>query len=285
MNSNLLDQLNNILRQNFIVEGIDFCTDSCLILQYLNFLERRIPEKTRNCLQTSIFKEELQKLPTDLQKGFSKLKKAIENGENLNKYQSTKIDISSYTDKLYLHEQLIHFHLKPEMYPKNPKFIDRSNNMAIVFINSEKVIFIKIKVHGGDTWTSNEYIKILDKEFPQDIRNKKLIGIKPDNYTKDEINNLRNKGAIYIIGNENEDGYCNTLDPVKALTLKEKEKEKENRLDQAKLSHLEIKKQLLKDLEQLNINLEKDSQVEIKTKIKKLLSDLGSLAPLDYTSS
>ncbi|WP_179995845.1 hypothetical protein, partial [Acinetobacter sp. YH16053] len=96
-------------------------------------------------------------------------------------------------------------------------------------------------------------------------------GIKSDNYTKREINNLRNKGAIYITGNENEDGYCNTLDPIKSLNNKGK-------LDQTKYSHLKIKEKLLKDIEKLSTNLENSSPEEIKIQIKELISDLGSLS-------
>ena len=102
--------LDNIYREYLEEAGIDFKERKSAFFQYMNANDRLITPQPRQVYEASVLK-----IPEKLKENYEKLKQKIINGENINAYQSTKLHDSSFIDKLFTFENLVHFHLEGKL--------------------------------------------------------------------------------------------------------------------------------------------------------------------------
>ena len=237
--------LDNIYREYLEEAGIDFKERKSAFFQYMNANDRLITPQPRQVYEASVLK-----IPEKLKENYEKLKQKIINGENINAYQSTKLHDSSFIDKLFTFENLVHFHLggEIELHPKfNRMYMERTGDLIVGLVKENSVYFLEIKPHHKDTWLNKSYLEILSKEFPEAIEDKKLHMTDGDEFNYTLIDNLRRISMNYAIKTENGNVYTNT--PV-VLTR-----------DNVRLKHVIMKDQLMTNI--------KGSAEEIKQSLRE----------------
>jgi len=183
--------IENIYKKYLIKENLTYKNNQSYFYQYMNFLERYIIPKPRKVLESSNLK-----MSNDIEiQGYVKLKEKINKGEDINQYQSKKLDNPFYIDELFNFEGLVHLHLGnsiEDKKSKNRSYIDRTENLAIAIINDERAYILCIEPHGKDTWINEKYFKILRHEFPELFKEQAIGEI-----SLDDIKKCRNLGISY----------------------------------------------------------------------------------------
>lgn len=202
--------LNNWAKNTLIEENISFKNDEETIpyfIQLLNHKSKLIKPIPRNVSFSRNFQ-----ISPDNQEGFNQLLTCIKNGINVNPYLS-KISLDGgKVDGLLDNYGLKHFHLGKEE-EENSNFIQRTGELALVFITNDEVFFVASKMHGrghGLIWYEKDVLEILHQERPDLISNFKVenfTDISPTITEALDIKRLRDKqintyitlsdGAVY----------------------------------------------------------------------------------------
>lgn len=158
--------IENIYKKYLIKENLAYKNTQSYFHQYMNFLDRYIIPKPRKVLESSNLK-----ISNNVKtQGYEKLKEKISKGEDINQYQSKKLDESFYIDELFNFEGLVHLHLGDSIEDKksrNKNYIDRTENLAIAMITDARAYILSIEPHGKNTWVNEKYLQILRHEFPE----------------------------------------------------------------------------------------------------------------------
>lgn len=198
-------------------------------IQLQNYLSRVIPTKIRKVSISSSFK-----VSDENRKGFNILKKAIAEGNDLNKHLSKLTTNAEFADGLFDYYGCVHFHLGENLeYDKKVKseFYERTCEVALAILTDNEVFFIEAKPHGKEypeTWTSLSVLEIVHKEKPYlIIKNKviNMIDITPKISSHEHILALRNNGYGFAVTLSDGSSYMPAmLGPVSVALPENKKK-------------------------------------------------------------
>ncbi len=94
------------------------------------------------------------------------LKTKIENGENVNRHQSSELFNHHVNDHLVYDWSIYHLHLSSER-TKDDYFNDRTKKILFSFIDKERALFLDIDKHPPhDVFANKKLLQILDNNWP-----------------------------------------------------------------------------------------------------------------------
>nr|VFJ92702.1 MAG: hypothetical protein BECKLFY1418B_GA0070995_103810 [Candidatus Kentron sp. LFY] len=143
------------------------CDDKKVIDTFLNLQKRLVSPVPREILKSNEFL-----CPPELQQGLSNVEGVIRQGGNLTPYLSKFIKKPDYDDPLLNHWDIHHIHLGSEI--ELDGFIKRTTQMLFCRFDNEKAYFISVLPHGS--WTKQDMIKVLHKNWPESIKNFRING-------------------------------------------------------------------------------------------------------------
>jgi hypothetical protein len=77
-------------------------------------------------------------LPAEIKNGLRHFIEKAERGDDLSPHLSTKIDKPDYPDLMFLDWGIYHFHLGTTPYAKNPKFVNRTDELLLAMIDQRE---------------------------------------------------------------------------------------------------------------------------------------------------
>ena len=185
------------------------------LVRWLDFVLRYIPRTPRTILASKKFPKILD---VETERALHKLEQLIQNGGDINPYQSKGLILhkdtsgnkrQQRTDLLFADWGVHHFHLTDTPIPNNSYFSDRSDWVLFCMVGSDFIGFIDIKHHGQkDVFSDPDLIKIVAENWPEIMERYKINGIVgmqsgSETYSSEEIDALRKSGlgSILKIGN------------------------------------------------------------------------------------
>lgn len=159
-----------------------------VVRKYLGVLHRTIPTRPRLVLQSAEFV-----CRQELENGYAEIKRKATAGESLMPHQSRLLDDPDYSDPL-LNDWGVH-HLHLGTVTARHGYVVRTDELLFARVTDHHLYSIQIYPHGS--WSRQEIVRILARNWPDEIEKYRLKGIKPilPQYTDQEIQNLRNAGV------------------------------------------------------------------------------------------
>lgn len=134
-------------------------------IAFFECLRRRVPARPRRVEVAPEFS-----VPLKHQRAFETLRSKLECGDDVTPYMSRTIMDAGKKDPLLNDWRVQHFHLGDRPHPKKPGFVAGTKEIALAWVDSEAVYFIKMGSHGRDvgnaTWGDAEILNILDRRWP-----------------------------------------------------------------------------------------------------------------------
>ncbi len=135
--------------------------------QYCSLQLRVLDPKPRKILKSKEFACPVEKL-----EALSKFEEAVKTGKNLIPYMSLKILDANYDDKFLYDWSFFHFHLGIKPYYKDPRFIERSDQLLITYVDmnhDDTMYFIEVRPHVNEVWYDQQLVRILADNWPKVI--------------------------------------------------------------------------------------------------------------------
>ncbi|WP_336982445.1 hypothetical protein [Acinetobacter modestus] len=195
--------LNEWAKDELKKKNLEFDPQVPAYMQLQNHLSRLITNKPRKFSTSNAFH-----VSSENQKGFSELKKAIEEGKNLNQHLSKLITNARFVDGLFDYYGCVHFHLGDTLIQDKKtgsEFIERTGEIALAIVNDDEVFMIETKQHGSkypETWTNLSVIEIIHAERPDLIAKNRvslLQDISPTITDDEDILALRKSGICFAV--------------------------------------------------------------------------------------
>ena len=120
-------------------------------------------------------------------------------GLNLNPYQSKKAFDADVHDGLFNDWGIHHLHLSTRKKKPGDFFVERSDYLLFVRFTETIAFLLDIQLHKEkDVWSKKEFIRIIQRNWPESIADKEMPGITFDPDLDDNaIGILRNKGYLF----------------------------------------------------------------------------------------
>lgn len=175
---------------------------------HFNFMIRKIPSIPRAILKADTFI-----YPNQNRDVLLSIEAKIEFGEDLTCYLSDKIDKLRFDDDLLNDWGIHHLHLGSN-FEHNPKFIKRTSELLFVRFSDAKAYFIGVYDH--KSWTKQELIEIIHRNWPESIEKFRIKGINGISRipTEQDIYALRKGHVNYVIKIEPDNFYIPIGDGV-----------------------------------------------------------------------
>lgn len=191
--------VNKWAKNQLIKLNIDFDENNSIpyFIQYLNYRSKSIIQKKRTVTCSTKFS-----VTDENQNGFEALKKALENGNDVNAYLSKLSIKADKIDGLLDSFGVKHFHLGEKI---SGQFVNRTGEIALALVTSDEVFFIRTKMHGKDhpnTWFEKDALEIIHAERPlliESFKSSSLLCISDKVNTTEDIKMYRNMGVVSFI--------------------------------------------------------------------------------------
>ncbi|WP_318617634.1 hypothetical protein [Sporosarcina sp. YIM B06819] len=160
--------------------------------QYFNLLRRLIPVVPRKVLIAKEFQ-----CPHELQSGLNIIKEKIEQGIDLRPHLSRLIADLTYDDDLLNDWDIHHLHLGTILEADG--FVERDDLLLFVRFDEHNAYFINVMGHRS--WTNQDMIRIIHRNWPESIerfRLKEAISLNKSVTDKD-IKVFRKAHSVYFI--------------------------------------------------------------------------------------
>lgn len=131
------------------------------VYSYLLYYEKFISLRPRKIVKSKQFSPHLRYID-----GLKSLEDAIENGGDLNLYQSKGYDRLN-EDQMYNEWGIRHFHLGEKVDSKTGK-IERTEHVLFAIVTHNTVYFIQVKSH--KSFSSKIFLEIVDSNWPELIK-------------------------------------------------------------------------------------------------------------------
>jgi len=181
-----MDALNHIMSELKVlgVEPPSSDLTECALLLFK--LERRCPEaRPRQTKLSTTFA-----VPDELRKGVELLREAIHRGDDLKPYLSRGTFKVERSDELLDDWGILHLHLGERFQADG--LIEGTKTVAFVLVRDDCVYFINSLPHGGDTWVHENFIHVIDQNWPE-LLPRIVSPMTPDLLSPQERKHLRRK--------------------------------------------------------------------------------------------
>lgn len=161
INCTLVLQWYSFVRGELISLGLDVTniSDQECAIKWISWNRRRIKPSVRNIHKSAGFQ-----CPVSRQQGLNELEEAFKDGKEIWPWQSTLIDRIPYEDKMYNDFGIMHFHLGVGPYTRHPNYIDRTDELLFVVINSKDVYEVGVYLH--NEWYELDILDIINNNWP-----------------------------------------------------------------------------------------------------------------------
>lgn len=200
MKFNFEYDLKQLLSKEFDYYGITLSPKSdltSLLFNYFTIRNKLILPIKRNVKYNPEFLKNLHIHPKEKEIRF--LQKNIEEGKDINFFQSKRLFQSNFHDHLVNEWNIYHLHLSLSKQTKS-KFYKQTNQLLFIYINSEQAIFLDTALHSKGIFADVKWQEILHDHFPEIIepyRENEILDISLNPNAEDR-QMLWNKG--YSIG-------------------------------------------------------------------------------------
>lgn len=213
---------------------ISSISDDEIPLFYFNAENRRPEKKVRELILADSFV-----CPQELSEGWEKLKKKVEDGEDLTPNLSKLINKLNNKDSMLNDWGVYHFHLGKKM---KGSFTERTGPLLFALLNGNSFYAIGIFDHGS--WANQDIVEIIHRNWPTIIESYRIRGALDMSYSFTEQERLAarsvginvftsvNDGTIYApMGGGVAGSMFNTQAVFKKIRQKTKLEELERYLD------------------------------------------------------
>lgn len=197
---NFSDDLHEIVSQELSSFGHPPSTgeDIHTILVRLINIKRRIPpmiswtvKKSQDLINKS--------LSPNISNGLQSFVNKAESGQDLKPHISTKINNPNYQDLMFYDWEVFHFHLGINPDPKQPEFVERTNELlfAITDVNSATMYLLDIHPHRGG-FTNQNLLVIVENNWTDILDPYTFINVEEIDQTpsNDDIDQFREGGIV-----------------------------------------------------------------------------------------
>ncbi|CAM5734346.1 hypothetical protein SAFG77S_11611 [Streptomyces afghaniensis] len=161
-------------------------------MQYFNLLRRLIPAVPRKVRMAKEFT-----CPPELRSGLCLVTEKIEQGKDLRSHLSRNIIDLDYDDDLLNDWDIYHLHLGTSI--DDDGFVKRTGPVLFVRFDGEFAYFINVMGHGS--WTNQDMIRIIHRNWPESIERFRIKGVLGLNnsLTNQDIKKLRKAHVVSFI--------------------------------------------------------------------------------------
>lgn len=182
--SDWVEMLKDILSNHWSY-NISSISDDEIPLFYFNAKDRRPEKKVRELILADSFV-----CPQELNEGWEKLKKKVEDGEDLTPNLSKLIKKIKNKDSMLNDWGVHHFHLGEDM---EDSFIKRTGPLLFALLVDDN--FYAIGIFDHDSWANQDIVEIIHRNWPMVIDSYRLRGAIDMSYHVDEQERLTFRSA------------------------------------------------------------------------------------------
>lgn len=168
-----------------------------MLIDYLTINKKYINQKSRQVFVSPLLQAKLENHPKRRIVGY--IKYLLEEGRNVNIFQSKKLFQSKFHDHLLYEWSIYHFHLSNE-FEKKKVFVKQTDQLLFAYIDDHQAIFLDLENHKPGIFAGEKWLEILDTYYPHILEKhhaKYIKDISPD-LNSVERQTMWNKG--YTIG-------------------------------------------------------------------------------------
>lgn len=193
-------------------EGLQFpasTSKDLLVIRYLNYERKKGGEAHPRKVH---FSKEFA-CPPSVQNGLNKLVHVLENGQDISPYLSTRVDNVNYLDGLFNDWEILHLHLGERPHPRNPRFIERTNELLFLILKQDNAYLINVFDHKV-SWANKSILQTIQDNWPSLIEWCILRGISLErNVTMEEHFELRKAGINVMMELTDKNGKSVVITP------------------------------------------------------------------------
>lgn len=141
-----------------------------LLYMYFNLKVKFVEQRRREVKFPANFS-----CPPDFLEGYVRLVDKVRKGDDLFPHLSKQIFDPSFLDGMLFDWGIYHFHLGINPDRKNPMLIERTKEVLYAMVTHDTFYVITIGEHGK--WADRDLLKIVKKNFPEQIEPYKLKGV------------------------------------------------------------------------------------------------------------
>ena len=171
---NLIDELNEWAYRELTENGFQNVNHEQALEQFCGFEIRILERKPRKICKSQEFS-----CPDEYKDKLEILEKAVRTGENLTPYMTKSILDVDYMDEMLNDWGIMHFHLESIADQRDPRFIQRSNYLLLVYIDPDDdgtMYFLQISPHKNMNWSEQDLIRILADNWPTMMEKYRIKG-------------------------------------------------------------------------------------------------------------
>lgn len=150
-----------------------------MLLDYLTIYKKYVNQKSRQVFITPELEKKLAQYPK--RRIVYYLKKLLEEGGNINIFQSKRLFQSKFHDHLLYEWNIYHFHLSHEFEKKNI-FVKQTDIMLFAYIDDYQAVFLDIEKHKPGIFADEKWLELLDINYPEILKKyhaKDIVEISP----------------------------------------------------------------------------------------------------------
>lgn len=158
-----------------------------LAIKLFNARKRRVAAKPR-----SVHTSHEISIPADHRTGYERLKKKIEDGDDLMAHLSTRVLKAKSNDGLLNDWAIHHLHLGITPYASNTAFVERTGPVLLAHFTDDASYLIDVVEH--EHWSDQRYLQILKANWPELLVDVRLAGKVASTFTDADVDSLRRIG-------------------------------------------------------------------------------------------
>ena len=170
------EEMKSLVAMQLKHDGYNNINPDEVMEQYFNACLRKITPKPRKIEKSKEFV-----CPAGFEKKLQYFESVVLKGEDVKPFMTTKMLNASYKDKMLSDWGLYHFHLADSPYTKDNRFMDRSDQLLIAYIDLNDdgtIYFIQIVPHKKiNLWTTQDFIRCLADNWPQMMERYRIPGM------------------------------------------------------------------------------------------------------------
>lgn len=161
-------------------------------MDHFNAHARRVPARQRSTHWSRELRSRESALSADVRAGVAAAENDLTSGADLSPRLSTKLLKRGYNDKMLNDWGIHHLHLGQTLRPDG-RFVTRTGDVLFVLFREDDAYLLDVRQHGA--WCDDDLVEIVHSNWPETIRQFRLVGVSGFELTNQQRKNLRDKNA------------------------------------------------------------------------------------------
>lgn len=191
--SDFLADYSSILKKDLIHLGVKFKMNNPdeIIYNFLSVTSRLIPQIERKCFFSKGFQ-----IPVEHEEAIKNIITKLEKGDQMLPYLSKYILNRKYSDRMFIHYGIYHFHLGLTNDKHDKRFIGRTSDLLFAYLDRETNNIYILGVFNHDTnWLNEDLVKIIYENWPDIFSKLVICETLHSGFEKGEREDLRKKNV------------------------------------------------------------------------------------------